>query len=430
MKLRFSYGSLGNGSIASYQYQELFRISQMNRLINGALNQQTSVPAVIPDGLTWEKSTTSNIGLDFTSLGGRLNFSGDAYIRKTTDMFAVGMDLPAVFGATPPKGNYADMTTRGWEATFRWHDQFAVAGKPFKYNIRVTVADYQSKIGKYSNAEKSLGSNFDAQFNYYEGMTLGELWGYETEGFFTSEDDVKNHAPQKLYFASNSGKWLPGDIKFKDLNNDGVIDYGTNKVGDPGDRRIIGNTTPRYTYGVGLGADWNGFFFSAFFQGVGKQDWWPGTDNSFFWGQYSRPYGNIPSAMLGNIWSEDNPDAYFPRYRGYVALQSSRELSVVQTRYLQSVAYVRLKNLQFGYNLPNKLLSSVKMQNARIYVSGENLWSWSPLYKRTKSIDVGSIYGQDNEAASEMGNSGISNGSQVYNYPILKTISVGLSVTF
>lgn len=430
LKVRFSYGSLGNGSIASYQYQELFKIRQMDRLINGALNQQTSIPAVIPDGLTWEKSTTSNLGLDFTSLGGRLNFSGDAYIRKTTDMFAVGMDLPGVFGATPPKGNYADMTTRGWEVTLRWHDQFAVASKPFKYNIRITVADYQSKIGKYSNAEKSLGSSFDARFNYYEGMTLGELWGYETEGFFTSEDDVNNHASQKLYFASNSGKWLPGDIKFKDLNNDGVIDYGTNKVGDPGDRRIIGNTTPRYTYGVGLGADWNGLFISAFFQGVGKQDWWPGTDNSFFWGQYSRPYSNIPSSMIGNIWSEDNPDAYFPRYRGYVALQSSRELSVVQTRYLQNVAYLRLKNLQVGYNLPQKLLSSVKMQNARIYVSGENLWSWSPLYKHTNNIDVGSIYGQDKEASSEMGNSGISNGSQVYNYPILKTISVGLSVTF
>ena len=209
-----------------------------------------------------------------------------------------------------------------------------------------------------------------------------------------------------------------------------MIDYGTNKVGDPGDRRIIGNTTPRYTYGVGLGADWNGLFISAFFQGVGKQDWWPGTDNSFFWGQYSRPYGNIPSSMLENIWSEDNPNAYFPRYRGYVALQGSRELSVVQTRYLQDVSYVRLKNLQIGYNLPNKLLSSVKMQNARIYVSGENLWSWSPFYKHTNSIDVGSIYGEDREAAIEIGNSGISNGSQVYNYPILKTISVGLSVNF
>jgi hypothetical protein len=134
--------------------------------------------------------------------------------------------------------------------------------------------------------------------------------------------------------------------------------------------------------------------------------------------------------MIGNIWSEDNPNAYFPRYRGYVALQSSRELSVVQTRYLQNVAYIRLKNLQVGYNLPASLISAVKMQNARIYVSTENLWSWSPLYKHTKNFDVAAIYGKDGEAASEMGDIGIANGSQVYNYPILKSISVGLSVTF
>ena len=430
LKLRMSYGSLGNGNVASYAYQELFRISTMNRLIQGALNQKTSVPAVIPDGLTWETSTTANIGLDFGSIGGKLRFTGDAYIQKTNDMFAVGIDLPATFGATAPKGNYADMTTRGWELSLSWRDKFLVSNKPFNYDFRVTLSDYTSKIDKYSNPEKDLGKYYDARVNYYEGMTIGEIWGYVTEGFFTSEEDVAQHASQKLYFASNSGKWLPGDIKFKDLNDDKVIDYGTNKVNDPGDRKVIGNTTPRYAYSFNLGADWNGIFVSAFFQGVGKQDWWPGTDNALFWGQYSRPYSNIPSSMIGNIWSEDNPNAYFPRYRGYVALQSTRELSVVQTRYLQNVAYIRLKNLQFGYHFPKALTSRARMQSASIYVSAENIWGWSPLYKHTKNIDFGSIYGEDRESKNVMGGSGISNGSQVYNYPLLKGISFGLSVTF
>lgn len=434
LKIRASYGSLGNGNVASYTYRELFNISQMERLIKGALNQQTSAPVPIPDGLTWETSTTSNLGVDLGALHGRLRFTGDAYIRKTTDMFAVGVDLPAIYGATPPKGNYADMTTKGWELSLSWQDGFSVADKPFNYNVRFTLADYSSKIDKYSNPEKDMGGYYDARTSYYEGMTLGEIWGYETEGFFTSEDDVKSHASQKLYFASNSGTWLPGDIKFKDLNNDGVIDYGTNKVGDPGDRKIIGNTTPRYTYSFNLGADWNGIFFSAFFQGVGKQNWWPGTDNALFWGQYNRPYNNIPSSMIGNIWSEDNPNAYFPRYRGYVALQSTRELSVVQTRYLQNVAYLRLKNLQVGYNFPQRMISSLRMQAARIYLSAENLWCWSPLYKHTKNFDVANIYGEDQEAEAAANNGGtnsiISNGGQVYNYPVLKSISAGLSVTF
>lgn len=434
LKIRLSYGSLGNGNIASYAYRELFNISQMSRLINGTLNQKTSVPGVIPDGLTWETATTSNIGIDMGLLQGKLRFTGDAYVRTTKDMFTVGIDLPAVFGATPPKGNYADMTTKGWELSLSWQDKFNVVNKPFHYNIRVTMADYLSKLDKYNNPEKDLGGYLDARVNYYEGMTLGEIWGYVTEGFFTSLDDVKNHASQNLYFASNSGTWLPGDIKFKDLNDDKVINYGTNKVGDPGDRKVIGNSTPRYTYSINLGAEWNGIFLSAFFQGVGKQDWWPGTDNALFWGQYNRPYNNIPSSMIGNIWSEDNPNTYFPRYRGYVALQSTRELSVVQTRYLQNVAYIRLKNMQLGYNFPKKILWPLKMEAARVYLTAENLWCWSPLYKHTKNFDVANIYGEDMEAkaTAESGgtNSIISNGGYSYNYPILKSISAGLSITF
>ena len=431
LKLRFSYGSLGNGAIASYQYMELFNISRMNRLIKGILNQQTSSPGVIPDGLTWETSTTANFGLDLSLLEGRLTFSGDIYNRKTTNMFAVGLDLPAVFGATPPKGNYADMTTKGWELTLNWRDRFALSGSDFNYQLRFTLADYLSKIDKYSNAEKSLGAYFDGRADYYEGMTLGEIWGYETEGFFTSEEDINKHATQELFLASNSGQWLPGDIKFKDLNGDGVINYGSYKVGDPGDRRVIGNFTPRYSYGFTFNADWKGIFISAFLQGVGRQYWWPGADNALFWGQYNRPYNNIPKSMIGNIWSEDNPNTYFPRYRGYVALSSTRELSVAQTRYLQNVAYLRLKNIQVGYNLPKKLISSIKMKSARIYISAENLLCWSPLYKHSKDFDVANIYGQDIDIKNTSTNTdNYNNGRQVYNYPVLKSFSAGLSVTF
>src|SRR5699024_9646733 len=115
-------------------------------------------------------------------------------------------------------------------------------------------------------------------------------------------------------------------------------------------------------------------------------------------GQYNRPYDMVPKSMLGNIWSEDNPNAYFPRYRGYVALQSSRELSVVQTRYLQSVAYIRLKNLRLGYNFSGDWLKAVGIQSTHIYISGGNLWSWSPLYKHENSFDVANIYGEDQDA--------------------------------
>lgn len=427
MKLRLSYGSLGNGNIGNYQFQELFGIYQMGRLINGIKKQATSIPGIVPNGLTWETATTANIGLDFGMLNGRLRFSGDAYIRKTTDMFSVGLSLPGIYGAATPKGNYADMTTRGWEISLSWHDQFTLASKPFSYDLRFTLSDYLSKIDKYNNPDMNLG-------DYYEGQTLGEIWGYVTEGFFTSEEDIKQHASQALYYASNSGTWLPGDIKFKDLNDDKVIDYGTNKVNDSGDRKVIGNSTPRYAFGFNVGGDWNGFFLNAFFQGIGKQNWWPGNDNALFWGQYNRPYNNVPKSMIGEIWSEDNPNAYFPRYRGYVALQGTRELSVAQTRYLQNVAYIRLKNLQLGYNLPKNIISKAGMQNARLYVTAENLWCWSPLHKHTKNFDVTNIYGEDEEAKNMTGNGGLNSiiayGGSSYSYPLLKSISFGLSVTF
>lgn len=416
LKLRASYGSLGNGSIGSYAFQEQFSIAQSGRILNGVRPQRTSQPGVLPDGLTWETSTTQDLGIDMGMFNNRLQLTADAYIRKTTDMFTVGMTLPAVFGTGVPKGNYADMTTKGWEAVLSWRDKFTVSSKPLNYELRLTMADYQATIDRYNNPDKKLS-------DYYVGQKVGEIWGFETAGFFTSADNIKNSPKQTLYKASNTGQLLPGDIKFRDLNGDGVINNGDNTVGNPGDRRIIGNATPRYTYGIMAGADWNNFFFSAFFQGVGKQDWWPGAEAGTFWGPYNRPYNRVPAWQLDNMWSESNPDAYLPRLRGYTAQNGSGELTQTQTKYLQNAAYIRLKNIQIGYNLPRQIVGRIGMSNARVFVSGENLWSWSPLYRLTRDLDIENLGGSD--AVLTSGTSG--NG---HNYPILKSFTMGLSATF
>jgi hypothetical protein len=172
-----------------------------------------------------------------------------------------------------------------------------------------------------------------------------------------------------------------------------------------------------------LGADYHGFFFSAFFQGVGKMDWWPGAEADAFWGQYNRPYDFLMQSQVNNIWSPTNPNAYWPRYRGYVAQATNRELYVPQVKYLQNVAYIRLKSIQLGYNLPGGLISKIHMNSARVYVSGENLWTASPLYKVTKDFDVENIGRSDVIATG-------SNSGNTNNYPILKSVTVGLSVTF
>ena len=420
LKLRGSYGSLGNGNIASYSFQEIFNISQSGVILNGSRPQTTRNPGVLPDGLTWETSTTTNIGLDLAMLSGRLTFTGDAYNRKTTDMFTFGLTPPAVFGAATPKGNYADLTTKGWEASLTWNDKLGNSKKPVRYNIRLTLSDNKSTIDRYNNPNKLLS-------DYYEGQTLGEIWGYETEGFFIDAADIASHAKQDPQMrASPSGLWFPGDIKLRDRNKDNLINVGENKVGNPGDRRIIGNSAPRYSYGVNLGADWSNISFSVFFQGVGKQQWYPSTETEMFWGQYNRPYNNIPTFQLGNIWTPENTNTYFPRTMSRAASSNTnRTLGIAQTRYLQNVAYLRMKNIQVGYNLPSGWISRIGARSVRVYFSGENLFTYSPMYKIVKNtIDVENAVPADQDL-----NSGATNGDG-YNYPLLKSFSFGVNLGF
>ncbi|MDQ1296999.1 MAG: hypothetical protein QG611_978, partial [Bacteroidota bacterium] len=417
LKVRASYGSLGNGNIASYVYREKFKLSQSSDILGGLRHRMTSRPDVLPDGLTWETSTTADLGLDIAMLSDRLLFVGDVYLRKTTDMFSIGMTLPAVFGSTAPKGNYADLETKGWEVSLTWRDNISLKSKPLNYDIRVTLADNRSVITRYNNPEKNLD-------DYYEGMVVGEIWGYTNEGFFIDQPDIDSHADQSRFSTTSAKIIHPGDIKLKDLNDDEKIDPGTNRVDNPGDRRIIGNELPRYMFGINLGADWNNFFFMTFFQGVGKQDWWPSYEASVFWGQYNRPYNPIPRWHLENHWTPENTDAYLPRYVGRIA---NREGGILmdnpQTAYIQNIAYIRMKNIQAGYNLPKQLISKFRAENAKIYFSGENLWTWSPLYKITRDLDV------ENTGPSDLKLTDGSSGDG-FNYPMLKSLSFGLSVTF
>ena len=417
LKVRASYGSLGNGNISPYSFTENFSISQLGRIINGQRPQATGMPGVVPQGLTWETSTTADIGLDFGMLENRLQFTGDWYRRWTTDMFTKGPTLPAIYGTTVPKGNYADLETTGWEATVTWRDGFTMGDKPFSYNIRLSMADYKAYITKYNNAEKNLT-------DYYEGMRIGEIWGYQVEGLFQSEEEILNSPSQSNIPNTNTRKNYVGDLKFKNLDGDDVIYHGLNKVGDSGDKSIIGNSEPRYTYGINLNAEWNGFFIGAFFQGVLKQDWYP-SGESRFWGQYNRPYNQYPSWHEDNMFREElqNFDAYLPRLVGYIAQGSGRVLNTPNDRYLQNVAYIRLRNLQVGYTLPQHLTEKIHASDLKFYVSAENLWTWSPLYKLTRDTDVTSIYGSDRDLSGGTSGDG-------YNYPMLKAFSAGLTVNF
>ena len=429
IKIRGSFGSLGNSNVGVYAYDETFDFDN-SIILNGQKVSYTSAPAPIPESLTWETAQTLDGGLDMSFLSGRLTFTGDIYSRKTLNMYTVGPTLPDVFGASSPKGNFAEMTTRGFEIALGWDDTFSLAGKPFKYGIHATLADYVSKIDKYNNALKSLGDNA-YNTSYYEGMVLGEIWGYVCNGLYQTQAEID--ADEAMAAAAGQAHYngrmqqtesyavYPGDMRFEDLNGNGYIDRGKNTADDSGDRKIIGNSEPRYIYSFGFDLEWNGIFANAFFQGVGKQDWYPDNESSTFWGMYNRPYNQMPTWHLNNYWTEENPNAYLPRYTGYFAPFYKGRVNA-NTRYLQDASYIRLKSLQIGYTLPEKLTRKAGFQKVSFYISGENLWTWSPVYKHTRDVDVtANIYGND---------STLSTTGDGYNFPTMKSISLGVKLTF
>ena len=431
LKVRLSYGTLGNQLMGSsstssnyYPYISMMGMSLSSWLINGQKTQNVSSPNPIIDNLTWEKATTTNIGLDLSFFEGCLNFSGDYYIRNTTDMLIPGETLPGVFGATSPKQNAGDMRTKGYEFSLSWNDQFEVAGKPFKYGISFGLGDATSEITKFATESTMSNPNYDPRnakiTDNYVGKKFGEIWGYRIDGFFKSDEEAANWKIDQTQVNSqikkSPGEWghlRAGDLKFVDLNNDGKITPGLGTLKDPGDMEVIGNSEPRYNYNFNLNASWNGIDVSALFQGIGRRDWYPASNADKFWGPFSRPYFSfVPEDFVSKLWSEDNPDSYFPVLRGYTALNGGGCLNSPNDKYIQNIGYLRLKNLVIGYTLPKEWIQKAYIQNLRVYVSGENLITWTPF--ETDYIDP------EQPIADSNGRS----------YPLSKTFSVGLDITF
>lgn len=391
-KLRASYGSLGNQALdesryGNFPYLATYGINtKYGALLNGTRPVAVSVPGLVSASFTWETVNQIDFGFDASFFGGRLNTSFDWYRRNTKDMLTAGQALPAVLGTSVPQENAADMKTVGWEVSLEWNDRLS---NGFGYHIKGVLSDYQASITKFSNPTKLLGT-------HYVGEKLNEIWGYVSNGLFQSDEDAK--AADQSYLSG--GSWGAGDVKYEDLNNDGKIYIGKNTLDDSGDRKIIGNSTPRYSYGITAGFDYKGFDFEMFWQGIGKRDYWLG--GSQFWGFTDEWCTPLTSSL--DYWTEDNRDAYFPRLHHYGVNGGNHQVS---TRYLQNAAYLRLKNVVLGYTIPRSITEKVKISRLRVFVQGENLLTFTPL-----------IDSYDPETLNNM------------TYPINKKISVGLNLTF
>ena len=416
LKIRLSYGELGNGQIPPYSYIQTISTYQSGRIIDGALPLYSYMPSLVPDDLTWERSRTYNIGIDMGFLENRLTLNADFFQRNTENMYTTGVIVPAVLGTSSPKGNYADLRARGLELSLEWKDRIAWQ-KSLDYSVKLVLSDSQAEITRYNNPNGLIDNV------YYKGAKVGEIWGYEIVGLFQDENEIASWADQSYMKTSQGQKiWLPGDMKYADLNQDGKINDGKRTVDEHGDMRVIGNTTPRWRFGVNLSASWNNFFLTAFFQGVGHRDWYPSVECNAFWGMYNRPYNMLPVHIYENHWTEETPDAYFPRMRGYLATSTNGVLRMPNTRYLQNAAYVRLKNLTFGYDIPKEVLEKVGIAKCQLFFSGQNLWTWSPIHRITKNIDPEVISGSDAEVATGKGDGNA--------YPMLRSCSLGVTIGF
>ena len=408
-KLRVSYGELANQNTTSWYptYQTLGVTTNGGKwLQNGALTSVASVPGLISTSLSWEKIKNTNIGFDFGALNNRLTGSFDYFWRKTKNMVGPGVELPAILGATVPSTNNTDLTTFGWELSIGWRDKVGELG----YGVKLNISDNQTRIDKYPNPTNSLSK-------YMAGELTGDIYGYTTIGIAKTQEEMDAHIaslPKGGQTAIGS-KWEAGDIMYADINGDGKIDNGSNTLDDMGDLKKIGNNTPRFRTGITLDAQWKGFDFSMFWQGVLKRDFDPGENSMVFWGTTGSGqwWSTSFKDHMDYFRAEDtasplgaNVNSYYPRP------WFNNKNHKTQTAYLQNAAYMRLKNLQLGYTLPKSLINKIGLQNVRVYVSGENLLT---------------ITGLSDTMDPETAGIGKQGGTV---YPLSRVYSFGLSVNF
>ena len=389
LKIRASYGSLANQALDNgwYAYLSNYGTGTLGYIMGGKQPQYVLPGGLVSNTVTWEKVTQWDLGLDFVILQNRLKGTFDYYQRKTTDMLGPGRILPNILGMSEPLENAADMVTRGWELALTWNDQL---DNGLHYSVGFNLSDTQAEITNYDNPTKSLSSP------YYEGQIVGDIWGYESS-LFQSADEIAS-APDQSKLDGGISK-VPGDIRFMDIDGNGVVDYGENTVDKPGDMKIIGNNKARYRYGFNISADWKGFDLGIFFQGVGKRDLM--LPYTFKW-QYGSMW-QVPTAVGNDYWREDNAGGWLPVAR----FNGSQALGQNQTRYLLDASYLRLKSLSFGYTLPVSLTKQWGIQKCRVYFTGENLLT----FKHTPE-------GFDPEL------------DDPYKYPQQKSLALGLNVVF
>ena len=429
-KLRASYGSLGNQLVSEYGYIPSMSSQLGSYIIDGELQQTVTSPDLVSSDYTWEKVQTVNGGIDLGFMRNKLTLSFDFYRRDTKGMLTMGRELPGVLGKEEPQENAANLKTRGWELSIGYQDEFRLAGKPLNWAARFVLSDSRTWITKFDNPTRNLTQ-------YYEGQEIGEIWGLQSDGLFRSKDEIAALDETEI-IPWGALEIVEGWPKYKDLDGDQRITKGSTTVDDPGDLSVIGNSAPRFRFGLNLSAEWNGFDVAVFLQGIGKRDFYP--QSYLYWGFYQQPYSGgqlhtfdfyrptsdseVDMAKHSQSYiaaglANQNLDAKYPVLQSWLAdknlgtrIDQSMGLAIPQTGYMLNAAYLRVKNITIGYTLPQEWVRKAKLSRVRVFVSGDNLCEWSGVkpYFDPESITDTSAFG--------------------YVYPFSRQYSFGLNVTF
>ncbi len=441
LKFRGSYGVIGNQAVPASLYTP--NMFPYETLWIGGQNKYYGVPTPTFSlrDISWEDLETIDFGVDARFLNNRLGLVFDYYVRNTNNMFVGLQGTTWTTGGAAPLGNFGTLKTKGYEVAVDYNHRFESG---LGINVR---ANFDDAISRFYNvtSQRTTGS-------YYDGSAYGDIWGYETDRLYQMDDFVlgADGKPQLInltedmtkYFANGDGKayqlkdpngvyqprlentntfnFGPGDVKFKDLNGDGEIDNGDGTVDNPGDRRIIGNTTPRYNYGLRLGADYKGFDFSIFFQGTGQRAMW--GNGALAIAGYNTADGAMPAAIVDDYWTPENTGAFYPAAFNNAGSNDANNMQV-QSKYLLDLSYTRIKNITFGYVLPKSFIAPAKLSNVRVYVALENFFTWDKLNGLPIDPEVVSGFSMFNEDNYNAGRTGVGT-------PTFKSASFGVQLNF
>ncbi|NCC10270.1 MAG: TonB-dependent receptor [Bacteroidia bacterium] len=441
-KLRASWGSIGDQSVSNTLYKSVLSYDESSWL-DGSNNKtvQFGTPSLIDGNISWQSIETLDFGLDLRFLNNQLGVTFDWYQRDTKNMIIPGESLPATLGTSAPKGNYGNLRTKGWEVSLDFNHRFA---NGLGLNAMVSLSDATTVITKGADYETPWENRYLSNA-YSTGRRFGDIYGFVTDRLFQKGDFVydsdgnivkttviyngtartthKQTAEYPVYQVhyENGDKLIfaPGDVKFVDLDGDGYITPGSGTNGDPGDQKVIGNSTPRYEYSFRLGADYKGFDLSIFFQGIGKRKIW-GSGQLAIAG-YNAKEGAIPETFAKDYWTEDRTDAFYPRAWDLGGSDTGFSMQR-QSKYLLDMSYLRIKNITLGYSVPSRWLAKVFLSKARVYMSLENFFTFDKL--RGLPIDPEAVSGYSMFSSSyNLGRTGTGT-------PMFKTLSCGAQLTF